>query len=77
MNVYLKFILSKYRFSAWLIVFLVLLLFIPLLISANYNFQAKILGILIIILISIALWNWRMQTARKIIKASRVKFNLH
>lgn len=77
MNAYLKYILSKYRFSAWLIVFLVLLLFIPLLISANYNFQAKILGILIIILISIALWNWRMQTARKIIKASRVKLNLN
>ena len=77
MNEYLKYILNKYRFSAWLIVFLVLLLFVPLLISANYNFQAKILGILITLLVSIALWNWRMQTIRKIIKASRIKLNLN
>lgn len=77
MNEYLKHIVNKYRFSAWLIVFLVLLLFVPLLISANYNFLAKILGIVITVLISIALWNWRMQTARKIIKASRIKLNLN
>ena len=77
MNQYLKYLLNKYRFSAWLIVFLILLLFVPLLISASYNFQAKIIGILIIVLISIALWNWRMQTIRKIIKASRIKLNLN
>lgn len=77
MSEYLKFLLNKHRFSAWLIVFLLLLLFIPLLISANYKFEAKFTGILVIFLISAALWNWRMQTIRKIIKASRVKLNLN
>jgi hypothetical protein len=77
MNEYLNYLLSKYRFSAWLIVFLILLLFIPLLISANYNLLAKTLGVFIVILVSIALWKWRMQTVNKIMKASRIKLNLN
>lgn len=77
MSDYLNFLEKKSRFMAWLIIFLVLLMFIPILIMSNFAFLAKIFGFSVIILISIALFRWRTQSVRKIRKASRIRMTLN
>lgn len=77
MNDYLKFLKSRSRFMAWLLVFLFLLLSIPILLKLHYSFSAKVVGFFVIVFLSVALWRWRMQTVLKIQKASRIKLNLN
>lgn len=77
MNNYLKFLEGKARFSAWLIVLFVTLLFIPLLLTSDYKVLAKIIGVTIVVLFSVALWYWRTQTVRQIKKQARIKLNLN
>lgn len=77
MSDYLNFLEKKSRFMAWLIIFLILLMFIPVLIMIDLAFLAKCFGFIVIILVSVALFRWRTQTARQIRKSSRVKMTLN
>lgn len=77
MSDYLSFLEKKSRFMAWLIIFFVLLMFIPVLIMVNLAFLAKCFGFIVIILVSIALFRWRTQVSRQIRKSSRIKMTLN
>jgi hypothetical protein len=77
MNNYFKFLEGKARFSAWLIVLFITLLCIPLLLNSDHKVLAKIVGVSIVVLFSVALWYWRTQTLRKIKMQARIKLNLN
>ena len=68
---------GKARFASWLIVLFVTLLCIPLLLNSDHKALAKIVGVSIVILFSVALWYWRTQTLRKVKIQSRIKLNLN
>lgn len=74
---YINFLKKKSRFKAWLLVFFLLLATIPLLLISNQIFFAKLLGVIFVTLISIALWRWRTQTVRDIVRVSRIKMTLN
>lgn len=77
MTEYLKFLEGKARFTAWLIVFFVLLLTIPFLVDSEFKLLAKVLGIVIVFILSIALWIWRTQTIREIKRKARIPISLN
>jgi Mlc titration factor MtfA (ptsG expression regulator) len=77
MNEYLKFLEGKARFSAWLTVFFVLLITIPALLGSELKATAKTFGVVVIVLLSIALWIWRTQTIRRVKRKARIPINLN
>jgi Mlc titration factor MtfA (ptsG expression regulator) len=77
MNDYLKFIEGKARFAAWLSIFFLLLITIPALLGSELKSIAKIFGIVVVVLLSFALWFWRTQTIRRVKRKSRVPLNLN
>lgn len=77
MEEYIDYLKSKGRFTSWLIVIFVLTLSIPVLISFELSIIAKIIGLLLILLSSVALFVWiRKVTASKVIK-NRVVLNVN
>lgn len=74
---YLNYLKSNARFSAWMIVFIIVLVMIPVLLISKLVFVAKVLGFSLIIFVSFALWMWRTQTARKITRLSRVRMTIN
>lgn len=77
MNEYLKFLEGKGRFSAWLIVFFILLFTIPALLGSELKTAAKLFGGIVILLLSTALWIWRTQTIRRVKRKVRIPINLN
>ncbi|MFN5147659.1 MAG: M90 family metallopeptidase [Flavobacteriia bacterium] len=77
MNQYLKFLEGKSRFSAWLIVFFILLITIPALLGSEMKTTAKLFGVIVMMLLSAALWIWRTQTIRKVKRKARIPINLN
>lgn len=77
MNQYLKFLEGKSRFSAWLIVFFILLITIPALLGSEMKSTAKLFGVIVMMLLSAALWIWRTQTIRKVKRKARIPINLN
>lgn len=77
MNDYLKFLEGRARFSAWLIVFFLLLITIPALMGSELKLAAKWFGVAVIALLSIALWIWRTQTVRRVKRKARIPINLN
>jgi len=77
MSDYLKFLERKARFSAWLIIFFFLLITVPVLLESEYKSTAKLFGILVIVLLSVALWFWRTQTIRNVKRKARIRINLN
>lgn len=74
---YLNYLNGKARFSAWMIVFVILLVLIPTLLISKLVFLAKILGFSLIFFTSFALWKWRTQAARKITRMSRIRMTIN
>lgn len=75
MEEYLSYLKSKGRFTSWLIVIFVLILAIPILIQIELTFVAKIIGLLLIVISSVALFYWvRKVSGSKVIK-NRVALN--
>lgn len=77
MNDYLKFLEGKARFASWLSIFFVLLITIPALLGSELKDTAKIVGVVVIVLLSIALWYWRTQTIRRVKRRLRIPLNLN
>ena len=77
MKDYLKFLEGKARFTAWLVVFFVLLFSVPPLMASEMKLTAKIFGIVVIVAISTALWIWRIQTIKRMQRKARVVLNLN
>jgi Mlc titration factor MtfA (ptsG expression regulator) len=77
MKSYLSFLEGKARFTAWLVVFFVLLFSVPPLMASEMKITAKVLGIVVIVAISTALWIWRIQTVKRMQRKARVMLNLN
>jgi Mlc titration factor MtfA (ptsG expression regulator) len=77
MKNYLSFLEGKARFSAWLIIFFILLLTVPILLKSDFKVLAKVIGVIVILTLSVALWIWRTQTIRNIKRKARVSLNLN
>jgi Mlc titration factor MtfA (ptsG expression regulator) len=77
MNDYLKFLEGKARFAAWLSIFFLLLITIPALLGSELKSTAKIVGVVVVALLSVALWFWRTQTMRHVKRRSRIPLNLN
>ncbi len=77
MKNYLNFLEGKARFTAWLLIFFVLLFAVPPLMASEMKQTAKVLGIIVILAISAALWIWRIQTVRRMQRKARVALNLN
>lgn len=77
MKEYLNHIEEKSRFIAWLSVFFILLITIPILLKADLKFLAKVVGVIVIVTLSVALWLWRMRTFRSISRKARIQFTLN
>lgn len=77
MKDYLNFLEKKSRFGAILIVLFLVLITIPALLVSDNKVIAKALGIILVALLSIALWFWRMQSFRKIRNKARIQLNLN
>lgn len=75
MEEYLDYLKSKGRFTSWLVVIFLVILAIPILIQIERTFVAKIIGLLLIVLSSVALFYWvRKVSGSKVIK-NRVALN--
>lgn len=75
MEEYVDYLKAKGRFGAWIVVILILLVLIPLLISFHFSFIAKLFGLMLIIVSSLALFVWiRKLSESKVIK-NRVPLN--
>ena len=74
---YLQYKVKKSRFTAWITVFILLLIFIPVLLTSSFVLLAKILGITLVVLVSIALWIWRTQSVRGLVKTSRIRMTIN
>ena len=77
MKNYLSFLEGKARFSAWLIIFFILLITVPILLKSDFKILAKVIGLIVILTLSVALWVWRTQTIRNIKRKARVSLNLN
>jgi Mlc titration factor MtfA (ptsG expression regulator) len=77
MKSYLSFLEGKARFTAWLVVFFILLFSVPPLMASEMKLTAKVFGIVVIVAISTALWIWRIQTVKRMQRKSRVILNLN
>jgi hypothetical protein len=77
MKNYLSFLEGKARFSAWLIIFFILLLTVPILLKSDFKVLAKLIGVIVILTLSVALWIWRTQTIRNIKRKARVSLDLN
>lgn len=67
----------NFRFLGWVVLFFILLSSVSLLISYDLILFAKIVGVIIIISISAALWIWRNQTLNRKKIRSRFKLNVN
>jgi hypothetical protein len=67
--------MSKYRFFFWIVLFSLLLSIIPILFLSGYSLTGKILGIILIVSLSIALWIWRIQTLKQMAYHQRIRLN--
>ncbi len=74
---YLKKQAIKPRFIFWLVIFGVMLMVIPLFLILHLTVLAKITGVVVVVLISIALNVWRLQTLAKRNKVLRIKMTLN
>ena len=74
---YLKKQAIKPRFIFWLVIFGVMLMIIPLFLILHLTVLAKITGVVVVVLISIALRLWRLQTLAKRNKVLRIKMTLN
>lgn len=63
------------RFRIWLAVFFVLLMLVPVLIWSQYIVFAKIMGVLVTLLLSIAVRLWLRNTKRQYKPVGRIKMN--
>lgn len=77
MKNYLSFLEGKARFAAWLSIFFLLLITVPILIQSDFKVLAKVVGVIVIVTLSIALWYWRTQTIRKMKRLARIRLNLN
>jgi len=77
MKSYMSFLEGKARFTAWLVVFFVLLFSVPPLMATEMKVAAKVLGIVVILAISTALWIWRIQTIKRMQRKARIMLNLN
>ena len=77
MKNYLSFQEGKARFSFWLIIFFILLLSVPILLKSDFKLLAKVIGVFVVLILSIALWTWRKQTIRNVTRKGRVSLNLN
>ena len=74
---YMKKQAIKPRFIFWLVIFGVMLMIIPLFLILHLTVLAKITGVVVVVLISIALRIWRLQTLAKRSKVLRIKMTLN
>ena len=74
---YMKKQAIKPRFIFWLVIFGVMLMIIPLFLILHLTVLAKITGVVVVVLISIALRLWRLQTLAKRNKVLRIKMTLN
>ena len=74
---YMKKQAIKPRFIFWLVIFGVMLMIIPLFLILHLTVLAKITGVVVVVLISIALRIWRLQTLAKRNKVLRIKMTLN
>lgn len=65
------------RFFWWILLFFVLLVAIPVLAYVNQLLLAKVTGIITVVMLSIALWVWKKQSAQLHGTKNRVKLNLN
>ena len=77
MKSYLSFLEGKARFTAWLVVFFILLFSVPPLMASEMKITAKFFGIIVIVAISTALWIWRIQTVKRMQRKARIMLNLN
>ncbi len=77
MENYVDYLKSKGRFVSWLVVIFVLLLSIPILIQVELSFVAKLIGLLLIILSSVALFSWMRRVSRSKVIKNRVALNIN
>lgn len=75
MEEYLSYLKSKGRFTSWLVVIFVLILAIPILIQIELTFVAKIIGLLLIVISSVALFSWVRRVAGSKVIKNRVALN--
>src|SRR5690554_6760795 len=59
-------------FLPWIILFFVLLGSIPIILHYKGYTSARIIGVLVLLSISGALWNWRLNTRKKSTRNARV-----
>jgi Mlc titration factor MtfA (ptsG expression regulator) len=77
MKDYFKFLEGRARFTAWLVVFFVLLFSVPPLMASEMKQTAKVFGIVVIVAVSTALWIWRIQTVKRMQRKARIVLNLN
>lgn len=63
------------RFLPWLIVFVVLLVSVPVLIWSGYVYVARIVGILVVLVFSVAVRIWLLRSDKMKKKFGKVSFN--
>lgn len=77
MESYVHYLKSKGKFTAWLVVLLVLLIMIPLVISLKLNTMGKVLGIVLVVSFSIALYIWRSRMSANAILKKRIPITIN
>lgn len=75
MEEYVEYLKSKGRFTSWLVVIFLLLLSIPILIQIELTFVARIIGLLLILISSVALFYWVRNVSRSKVIKNRVPIN--
>lgn len=75
MEEYVDYLKSKGRFTSWLVVIFLLLLSIPILIQIELTLVARIIGLLLIIISSVALFYWLRRVSGSKVIRNRVALN--
>ena len=65
------------RFIGWVVFFFLLLSCVPIFVEMKWFMAAKSMGIITVVSLSIALWVWRIQSARQAVGNKRVSINLN
>ncbi|MEY4603793.1 MAG: hypothetical protein RIT43_1085 [Bacteroidota bacterium] len=65
------------KFLSWIVIFSVLLVGIPILLSFNFYSAAKVLGILVVVIFSFSIRLWLHRTKKEFNPRERVKLNLN
>jgi len=65
------------KFFVWVLFFFVLLVSIPLLMFSGYFLIAKLIGVMTVVLLSLALRLWMYKTKKEYNPIERVKINLN